>query len=348
MDNLCHTLAGAAFAEAGLKRTTRLGTATLMIASNLPDLDVLVFATDMPSVAFRRGWTHGVLAQALLPLAFAGVMFSIGRRRGARLGPLLLLSYLGVVTHVALDLLNNYGVRLLMPFSGRWFYGDSVFIIDVWLWLMLGGGAWLAWSRDRPRAARIALLVAAVYIGGLMISGRAAREFVLDHWQSRYRRAPRNLMVGPMPLTPFRRVVIVDDGDSYATGTFRWIPREVTFGRQVEKNESHPAVRAAVTGDARVRAVLTWARFPYYEVETTSGGDMVTVRDLRFGDRVGAVRTIVPNHASGLGAGASIADAAASRGSSHPVDPLRWCQPARRRSTSRSRSSSAAPRSARR
>ena len=67
MDNLCHTLIGAALGEAGLKRTTRFGNATLMIASNLPDVDVLVFATATPSVAFRRGWTHGILADALLP-----------------------------------------------------------------------------------------------------------------------------------------------------------------------------------------------------------------------------------------------------------------------------------------
>ena len=42
----------------------------------------------------------------------------------ARVGPLLLISYLGVLSHVLLDYLNNYGVRLLMPFSDRWFYGD--------------------------------------------------------------------------------------------------------------------------------------------------------------------------------------------------------------------------------
>src|SRR5215510_3396949 len=59
MDNLCHTLVGAALGEAGLKRRTRFGNATLMIASNLPDVDVLVFASNTPPVAFRRGWTHG-------------------------------------------------------------------------------------------------------------------------------------------------------------------------------------------------------------------------------------------------------------------------------------------------
>jgi inner membrane protein len=294
VDNLCHTLTGAAFAEAGLKRATPLGSATLMIAANLPDVDVLVFATDVPSVAFRRGWTHSLLAQAILPAMLAAIMLWLGRGRGARPGPLLLLSYIGVFSHVGLDLLNNYGVRLLMPFSGRWFYGDAVFIIDVWLWLMLGSGVWIAWSRERVRPARVALVVAAMYIGAMVVSARLAREIVRDEWRARQDREPHALMVGPS-MNPFYRIVIVDAGEEYATGVFRWLPRAVTFDREsVPKNDRHPSVRAAIAGDPRVRGVLTWARFPSYRVEPTSRGDVVRLRDLRFGERVGAVTTVVP------------------------------------------------------
>ena len=75
MDNVCHTLVGAAMAEAGLKKYSAHATAALMVAANIPDLDVLVFATDTPAIAFRRGWTHGVLAQATLPIALtAGIV----------------------------------------------------------------------------------------------------------------------------------------------------------------------------------------------------------------------------------------------------------------------------------
>src|SRR5687767_3593688 len=84
MDNLCHTLVGAALGEAGLKHRTRFGAATLMVAANLPDVDVLVFATSTSSVAFRRGWTHGPLAQLALPLALTGVMLLIARRSRAQ------------------------------------------------------------------------------------------------------------------------------------------------------------------------------------------------------------------------------------------------------------------------
>src|SRR5262245_50665178 len=162
MDNLCHTLVGAACGEAGLKRKTRFGNATLMIAANLPDIDVLSFFTDTNPISFRRGWTHGVIAQLVLPLAFTGAMCALGRIRKSRsdtgpplrVGWLLLLSYIGVYSHVFLDFLNNYGVRLLAPFDWRWFYGDALFIADVWLWLALGVGVWLSRRQHRPGPSR--------------------------------------------------------------------------------------------------------------------------------------------------------------------------------------------------
>src|SRR6478672_8431069 len=215
MDNLCHTLIGAALGEAGLKRTTRFGNATLMIASNLPDVDVLVFATATPSVAFRRGWTHGILADALLPPLLTAVMLFVASRRSAgedtSHGPavrplqLLLLSYIGVLLHVLMDLLNTYGVRLLMPFSDRWFYGDVLFIIDHWLWIVLGAGIWLArrWRSVNP--ARASLLLAAAYVMVMLVSARLARGEIADRWQQVEGKAPQALMVGPVPVTPLRR-----------------------------------------------------------------------------------------------------------------------------------------------
>ncbi len=55
MDNVCHTLVGAAIGEAGLKSRTRFGNPALMIASNLPDIDVLVFATGTPAGFVPKG-----------------------------------------------------------------------------------------------------------------------------------------------------------------------------------------------------------------------------------------------------------------------------------------------------
>ena len=285
MDNLCHTLVGAALGEAGLKRTTAYGNATLMIASNLPDVDVLVFATSTPSVTFRRGWTHGVLADVVLPLALTAIVVAVARRRGrtdVRPRSILLLSYLGVLVHVAMDLLNNYGVRLLMPFSQHWFYGDVLFIIDPWLWILLGAGIWLARSRHSAKPARASLVLSAVYVLAMIVSSRAARMEIVDRWQQVEGRPPQALMVGPMPITPLRRQVIIDAGDRYETGTFTWQPRDVRFDSgAVPKNSSDP--RVAVAREApNIRAFLVWSRFPFWTLEPVPGGTRVTVGDMRF------------------------------------------------------------------
>ena len=289
MDNLCHTLVGAAFGEAGLKRRTRFGSATLMIAANLPDLDVLVFATDIPAVAFRRGWTHGMTAQLLLPIALTAAMWAVERIRPARdhqtpihVRWLLLLSYLGVLSHVALDLLNTYGVRLLMPFDGRWFYGDAVFIIDPWLWLALGAGVWLSRRRGMPTPARRALVVAALYIVTMSVTAGLARHVVLDNWGTTRGGEPLSLMVGPNPVTPFRREVIVDAGAHYETGTFDWFPARVTFASgRVLKNGRDPRVAQAREAP-QIRGFLVWSRFPFWTFDAVPDGTRVTVGDMRF------------------------------------------------------------------
>ena len=302
MDNLCHTLVGAAIGEAGLKGRAGYGNAVLIVAANLPDIDVLSFVSDTPFVALRRGWTHGVLAQVLLPVLLTGLILAIERAwtRGsdaatrARAMPLLLLCYVGVISHVLLDWLNTYGVRLLMPFSSRWFYGDSVFIIDPWLWLVLGVGVLLARRARQPSRARIALLVAALYSSAMVGSAFSARHDVLADWRREHGRSPNSLMVGPVFLNPLRRAVIVDEGDRYRTATFRWWPHGVVYdGRVFPRREDHPAVVRA-REHPEVRAILVWARFPYYEVASIQEGTRVTLSDMRFGSRVGAVSVVVP------------------------------------------------------
>jgi inner membrane protein len=300
MDNVCHTLVGAAMAEAGLKRRTAYAAATLMVASNLPDLDVLVFATDVPGVSFRRGWTHGVLAQALLPITLTLVVTAWARWRRprgphlvsaappVRVGWLLALSYLGVYCHVFLDFLNNYGVRLLAPVEWRWFYGDAVFIVDPWLWLALGAGVWVARRRRLAQPAAVGLGVAAGYIAVMLASAAVSREAVMREWRAERGYDPSALMVGPVPVSPFSHEVIIDAGDHYETGTYRfWSPRLRLDAERIAKNEHAPEVAAARAAPA-IRGFLVWSRFPYWRIQHTDRGTSVTVGDMRF--RIGGAR----------------------------------------------------------
>lgn len=170
MDPIAHTFTGAALAAAGLRRATPLATATLLLAVNAPDVDIVVqFAGTTASLAHRRGWTHGVAALLVWPFVLLALMLAwdrwVRRRRDATAAParpraLLALAALGVATHPALDWLNTYGMRWLMPFDGRWSYGDAVFIVDPWLWLLLGGALFLLRSERWP-----AMLAWAAFFG---------------------------------------------------------------------------------------------------------------------------------------------------------------------------------------
>jgi inner membrane protein len=289
MDNLCHTLVGAALGEAGLKHRTRFGAATLMVAANLPDVDVLVFATSIPAVAFRRGWTHGPMAQLLLPLLLMGVMLLIARRsRGQPERPpvdarwLFLLGFIGVLSHVGLDLLNPYGLRILAPFDWRWFYGDALFIIDPWMWLILAAGILVARRGNTTFAAKHALVIVVLYSAAMTLNAWRTRNIILTEWRSMRGGAPASLMVGPQPITPFRKQVIVDNGLEYETGVLSLIPRSLTWdAERVPKNDRDPRI-ALARQDPVVQGFLVWSRFPYWTFEEVAGGTRVTVGDMRF------------------------------------------------------------------
>jgi inner membrane protein len=298
VDNLCHSLVGAALGQAGLARRTTLGMSTLVIANNLPDIDVAVFATNTLAMSFRRGWTHGVLAQLALPIVLTGAMLVYDRlvlRRRANAPPpavareLLLLSYVGVLLHVFMDLMNSYGVRLLMPFSERWFYGDALFIVDPWLYLALGAGWW--WSRRRAakgdrqsaRPARLAITVAALYVLAMLASNVAARAAVGDGLQRAGRASGARFMVTPVALNPFRREVVVDLGDRYEKGNlwFEPLPHFRPAGFHMLVGLDDAEVRQALDSP-RARAFLRWSRFPFVQVDRSTSPPAIWINDYRY------------------------------------------------------------------
>jgi inner membrane protein len=293
MDPVAHTLAGAALAKAGLQRHTPLAVPTMLIGANLPDVDVAAYWWgETAALAFRRGWTHGVLAVALLPIGLTALMLAwdrwVRRAREPAAAPaspraLLLLGGVAVASHPLLDLLNVYGIRLLMPFSDRWFYGDVLFIVDPWVWLVLAAGALLARRRGRPAPARIALALVGCYVGAMGLSGLESRRLVMRA-AADDGRFIQGMMSAPVPVTPFRRWVVLDGGGGYRVGEFHWLrtphiryPEMVTLPR----GEGHPAV-AALERQPHARDFLTWARFPVFRVRERPGRAIVDIIDARY------------------------------------------------------------------
>ena len=297
MDPITHTMTGAVMARAGLDRDGKLPLAatTLMLAANAPDIDIFVmFLGSYAGLAFRRGWTHGPVAMAVLPVGLTGLMLAwdrLVRRRGERralrapvaVGATLLIASIGVWSHPALDWLNTYGIRLLMPFRDDWFYGDAVFIIDPWLWLLLAA-ALIPWRRTRRRVQVIGAIAVAdvvAMIGASMVAEPMARRAA----EAAGITGIEEVMYQPAPAQPHRGSLIVATREAYTFGNFRWFARDgrVTFlPDPIARGDwTASAVRTAMA-DSRVRDYLVWSRFPFVRVEQTPEGAAVFFGDARF------------------------------------------------------------------
>jgi inner membrane protein len=140
MDNLTHTLTGLTLSRCGLNRGHAGTAAMLMLAANAPDIDAYSFFSD--SVAYldiHRGYTHALVfvpLMALLPIAIVKLV----TRSRPQLWPTLwqwFACMLAVLSHLALDWTNVYGIRLLLPFSDRWLRLDITDIVDPIIWAIL-------------------------------------------------------------------------------------------------------------------------------------------------------------------------------------------------------------------
>ncbi|HSK08212.1 MAG TPA: metal-dependent hydrolase, partial [Vicinamibacterales bacterium] len=124
MDNLTHTLFALTVANAGFRRAGPGTTATLVIASSVPDIEFLtgVIGGRVAYLSAHRGPTHGPLGIGL-GILVAGAVFLAYRRRGRATGgqasfaALAVAGIAGVLGHVALDFATSYGTRILSPFS---------------------------------------------------------------------------------------------------------------------------------------------------------------------------------------------------------------------------------------
>jgi inner membrane protein len=157
MDNLTHSLVGLTAAKAGLEKLSPGATTLCVLAANAPDADIVVlaFGDRWTFLHHHRGITHaivGVITLAIvLPLIFYAVdrLWSRYKHQPPRtkLKGLLLASVVASATHPLLDWTNNYGIRFFLPWSQKWSYGDFVFIVDPYIWLILGGAACLLTGR---------------------------------------------------------------------------------------------------------------------------------------------------------------------------------------------------------
>jgi inner membrane protein len=269
MDNLTHSLVGLAAAKAGLERLSPRVTALCVLAANAPDSDivVLIFRDRWAFLQHHRGISHsiiGTLGLALLvPLLFyAGdLLFSRLRQRPSQtqLKGLLLASLIVTITHPLLDWTNNYGIRFLLPWRATWFYGDLVFVIDPFIWLILGGACFLLTSKTTLQKfcwGLLGLVLSLLVVVGPRNGGLSDPGFVRAVWLT----AMGLFVVLFVMRTGERlgaRIALV----SFAVLALYWTSLAFAHGRAVKQADEQAAQLATRNGESisRLAAMPTLA-----------------------------------------------------------------------------------------
>jgi inner membrane protein len=300
LDNLTQTLTAVAISHTGINRKTRFATLTLVIGANLPDIDSIARLKDSAAyLQYHRGITHSLLGVSVLALVLAAAVYWLGRKAKPKSGLavagcwILLAAWLGTASHLLMDYTNAYGVRLFLPFSGRWYAWDIMYIFDPLLLALLIVGLGLpailrlvseevGARRTRISRGAIFCLSALVALWGLRdFSHRRALNMLRSHT---YRQMnPQRLGAFPSPANPFEWTGIVETPSAFSALPVNTLAEDVDpeDAQVFHKPEPSPALKAA--SETRVgRIFLDFARFPWGQVEENEDGYDVSIRDLRF------------------------------------------------------------------
>ena len=295
--------------RAGLNRKTALATATLTLAAEAPDLDVISrFWGSAFGLNHHRGFTHSFLGLTLVAAAVVGFMYLIWRLRGRktrdpnlppRWGLLFAYACLAGVSHILLDFTNNYGVRPFWPFSERWYSWDIVFIVEpvILVFLILGlivPGLFslineeIGARRKGPQgrlAACVALLAVCACWGVRDYEHRRA----IAALQSRIYNGvdPIRASAYPYWVNPFRWHGVVETPAFFAIANVDSLTPEVDAeGRiEIQYKPEETLVTLAAKKNYLGQVYLSWAQYPVTESEQLESGRaayVVRFRDLRY------------------------------------------------------------------
>jgi len=298
MDNLTHAATGLFLSRAGLDRGVPHAALLLVLAANIPDVDVAALAGGpLAYLNYHRYLTHALPLLPLLALVPV-LLVRLFSRQPVPWMRAYAVSVAGVASHLALDFTNIYGIRLLLPFSGRWFRGDLTSVIDLWIWAVclvaLGGPVLVRLVNTeigarRPAPGRgfaiFALVFLALYTGGRsLLHSRAVAVLDARVYDGA---APELVAALPNPFNPWRWRGLVETPAFYgvyeidlAAGDF-----DPAQGRRFYKPDPDPALAAAARTPV-FRDFLRFSEFPLWRVTPVwepAPATRVEAMDMRFG-----------------------------------------------------------------
>ena len=128
----------------------RRSCASGVVAANVPDVDILYTSITEEPLGYllhHRGHSHTLPGLAALGILIWSCLLLLPQTRPAvraAKSRWIVLVASALLSHLLMDSGNSYGTHFFYPLSSRWFYGDAVFVLEPWLWAILGAA--LAWN----------------------------------------------------------------------------------------------------------------------------------------------------------------------------------------------------------
>jgi len=297
MDPLTHSVTGLFLGRAGLNRFAPHAPWILVLAANAPDIDIVTLAGgQLNYLHYHRHLTHALAAWPLMALLPVLAVRLCTRQPFRWLGAYA-ISLAAVASHLLLDYTNVYGIRFLLPFSGRWFRLDITSVVDLWIWavLLMGlAGPVLARLVNAEIGARaksngrgfaiFALLFLALYnIGRGVLHARATATLDSRIYAGE---PPQRVAALPGPVNPLAWRGLVETREFYSVVNFSLLEEfDPSRGSIFYKAEPTPAMQAA-NNSSTFREFFRFSQFPLERtipMADAEGGTRVEAMDLRFG-----------------------------------------------------------------
>lgn len=300
MEPVTHALTSIALGRAGLNKITRAATPMLLVSSLIADVDwVTRLAGAAAFLHGHRTATHSLAGTAVIVAAVAAASWFAGRKYpkfAVGIIPALAICAVGAGTHLLLDLLNGYGVKLLWPFRAKWFAWDLADSMDSWILFFLLAGLLIPelfrlvleeiGSKPKRHGRQRGAIVSLVCVAGFIAWRASAHQQAVALLDSREYRGQTPLVVAAFatPSNPFLWSGIVETDNAVIN-----LEVPLGLGRAFDpyladvhfKPDPSVTLKNAVASSTAIE-FLNFARFPLASVQPQGDGFQVRLRDLRF------------------------------------------------------------------